>query len=40
MLAQILCSQLQVGDHIAIEPDEMIPIDSKVIGGNAAVNLN
>ncbi|NJM12037.1 MAG: hypothetical protein HC889_09295 [Synechococcaceae cyanobacterium SM1_2_3] len=39
VLAQILCSQLQVGDHIAIEQDEMIPIDSKVIGGNAAVNL-
>ncbi len=39
VLAQIPCSQLQVGDHIAIGPDQMIPIDSKVIGGNTAVNL-
>ncbi|MEI2783078.1 MAG: heavy metal translocating P-type ATPase [Candidatus Competibacter sp.] len=37
-LVQIPCSELQVGDHIEVGPGEMIPIDGKVIGGNAAVN--
>jgi heavy metal translocating P-type ATPase len=37
-LVQIPCSQLQIGDHIEVGPGEMIPIDGKVIGGNAAVN--
>ena len=37
-LVQIPCSALQVGDHIEVGPGEMIPIDGKVIGGNAAVN--
>jgi cation-transporting P-type ATPase C len=37
-LVQIPCSELQVGDRIEVGPGEMIPIDGKVIGGNAAVN--
>ena len=37
-LVQIPCSELNVGDHIEVGPGEMIPIDGKVIGGNAAVN--
>ncbi|NJM11703.1 MAG: heavy metal translocating P-type ATPase [Synechococcaceae cyanobacterium SM1_2_3] len=37
-LAQIPCSALQVGDQIEVGPGDMIPIDGKVIGGNAAVN--
>ncbi len=37
-LVQIPCSELQVGDLIEVGPGEMIPIDGKVVGGNAAVN--
>lgn len=37
-LVQIPCSDLRVGDFIEVGPGEMIPIDGKVVGGNAAVN--
>lgn len=37
-LVQIPCGDLQAGDHIEVGPGDMIPIDGKVIGGNAAVN--
>jgi heavy metal translocating P-type ATPase len=37
-LVQIPCSELHVGDQIEVGPGEMIPIDGKVISGNAAVN--
>ncbi|MCP5159754.1 MAG: heavy metal translocating P-type ATPase [Gammaproteobacteria bacterium] len=37
-LMQIPCSELCIGDQIEVGPGEMIPIDGKVINGNAAVN--
>lgn len=37
-LTQIPCSELQVGDRIEVGPGEMIPIDGKVVSGNAEVN--
>ncbi len=37
-LVQIPCGELRAGDRIEVGPGEMIPIDGKVVGGNAAVN--
>ncbi len=37
-LVEISCAELQPGDRIEVGTGEMIPIDGKVISGNAAVN--
>ncbi len=38
VLVEIACTELVAGDHIEVGSGDMIPIDGKVIGGNAAVN--